>query len=75
MKEDSYLKEKYNNTEPLYLNGIDRVDSNKGYHIDNCVPCCTSCNYAKHKLSQKEFYDKIKKIYHNLNLETWEMSD
>jgi hypothetical protein len=27
--------------------GIDRVDNNKGYTVDNCVPCCTLCNRAK----------------------------
>ena len=28
-------------------NGIDRIDSNKGYIIDNCLPCCEICNKAK----------------------------
>lgn len=29
------------------LNGIDRLDSNKSYSCDNCVPCCTHCNLMK----------------------------
>jgi len=29
------------------LNGIDRLDSNKSYSSDNCVPCCTHCNLMK----------------------------
>lgn len=41
------------------LNGIDRVDSNKGYTIDNCVSCCSKCNYMKGRLSVREFVDHI----------------
>jgi len=44
-------------------NGIDRVDNNKGYFISNCVPCCKQCNYAKHELSLRQFYQLIRKIY------------
>jgi len=56
---------KYVNTEKICLSGLDRIDSKKGYHLDNVVPCCTSCNYAKHKLSQEDFLNKIVKIYKN----------
>ena len=27
--------------------GIDRIDSNIGYAVGNCVPCCTVCNMMK----------------------------
>ncbi len=27
--------------------GVDRVDNNVGYTVDNCVPCCRFCNIAK----------------------------
>ena len=59
---------KYVNNEDLYMNGIDRINSEIGYTISNCVPCCTSCNYAKHTLSYDEFLEKVKKIYKNLKL-------
>jgi hypothetical protein len=36
-------------------NGIDRVDNNKGYTLDNTVPCCSQCNQAKHCMTQEEF--------------------
>lgn len=39
------------------LNGIDRKDSNKGYSLDNVVPCCTKCNYMKNDRSESEFID------------------
>ena len=29
------------------LMGIDRIDNERGYVIDNCVPCCTHCNQRK----------------------------
>ncbi len=39
--------------------GIDRVDNAKGYTIDNCVPCCYKCNYAKRNMSVTEYEDWI----------------
>ena len=50
----------------LTCNGIDRVDSKKGYTNDNSVPCCKFCNFAKHTMSEKDFYVWIKKVYDNL---------
>jgi hypothetical protein len=70
-KTNRFLNRKYVNTEDLYLNGIDRLDVNKGYDLNNCVPCCTSCNYAKHILSEKDFILKIIKIYKNMDLENY----
>tara|TARA_R110000868_G_scaffold132412_3_gene343471 strand:+ start:861 stop:1319 length:459 start_codon:yes stop_codon:yes gene_type:complete len=32
---------------PILTIGIDRIDSTKGYSLDNCVPCCTICNTMK----------------------------
>jgi hypothetical protein len=29
------------------MNGIDRKDSNLGYTVENCIPCCGTCNLAK----------------------------
>lgn len=43
-------------------NGIDRVDSGRGYDIFNCVPCCTLCNSMKSDLSQTDFINQIQKI-------------
>lgn len=45
------------------MNGIDRLDSNIGYNIDNCVSCCEDCNKAKRNLSYEQFLDLIKRIY------------
>lgn len=59
----------------IYLNGIDRIDSSKGYTIDNCVSCCTSCNTMKSDLSQKVFFEKISKIYKKHCSETIEQHE
>ena len=55
--------------EPWKRNGIDRIDTKKGYVLDNCVPCCSKCNYAKHDLEINEFKDWVKKCYEHLLLE------
>lgn len=49
-------------------NGIDRVDNNKGYVPENCLPCCKFCNRAKFNLLSSEFIENIKRIYKHLNL-------
>ena len=46
--------------------GIDRLDSSKSYIIDNCVPCCTLCNFMKQSSSYDNFINQIKKIYNFL---------
>lgn len=35
--------------------GIDRKDSSDGYHIDNCVACCKTCNFAKNDMPYSAF--------------------
>lgn len=44
-------------------NGLDRIDSSKPYTLTNIVPCCRICNTAKSDMSQKDFYDWIKRAY------------
>ena len=42
--------------------GLDRIDNNKGYIIQNVVPCCEICNYMKQSSSKKAFISQCKKI-------------
>ena len=37
-------------------NGVDRMDSAKGYVVDNCFGCCWEHNDLKGTLTYKEFY-------------------
>lgn len=46
-----------------YFNGIDRIDSSKGYSVDNCVPCCSYCNMMKMHYSKEDFLKQVEKIY------------
>jgi len=43
-------------------NGIDRVDNNIGYTINNCVPSCKECNSKKNAITKEMIY----KLYHKL---------
>lgn len=46
-------------------NGIDRVDTNIGYKVSNCVTCCETCNKAKLCMSKKEFLNWITRVYNH----------
>lgn len=46
--------------------GVDRIDSDKGYCIENCIPCCGRCNQGKMSESQENFLLWIERIYNNL---------
>lgn len=48
-------------------NGIDRIDSHKGYIIDNVVPCCAMCNRMKSDYTLETFKSHIQKIHKHLN--------
>jgi hypothetical protein len=39
----------------IYANGIDRADNDKGYVLENCIPCCKTCNYMKTDMSKEDF--------------------
>lgn len=46
----------------LKYNGIDRIDSNKGYSIDNIVTSCYTCNRAKSNMKYDEFIKWINNL-------------
>lgn len=46
-------------------NGIDRVDNSKGYILENVVPCCKHCNYAKRDRTQDEFLAWVSQVYNH----------
>ena len=46
----------------IYYNGIDRVDNEIGYELDNCVTCCKRCNTRKRSVDK----NMILKIYNFL---------
>jgi hypothetical protein len=47
-------------------NGIDRLDSLRGYELGNVVSCCGRCNIAKNTTSYGDFIEWIKRVHSNL---------
>ncbi len=47
-------------------NGVDRLDSSKGYFLGNVVPACGRCNTAKMDTPYPEFLKWLKLIFINL---------
>jgi len=43
-------------------NGIDRLNNNDHYTMDNVVTCCKICNYAKNDLSLDDFLGWVKDL-------------
>lgn len=56
----AFLKER-----SFVYSGIDRVDNTMGYTIDNCVPCCITCNRSKGTLTMEEWGDWINRLQSN----------
>ncbi len=56
---------------PHTRNGIDRIDSSKGYTEDNCVACCVFCNRAKNDYTLGEFKEWIIRVYTHLTTVGW----
>jgi hypothetical protein len=51
--------------------GIDRYDSAVGYVLDNCVPCCRKCNWAKNAFSITDFSEWVRRIHKHLTDTKW----
>lgn len=45
--------------------GIDRIDSDKGYIVDNCVPCCSTCNWIKMDKTIEQMREDVILLYNN----------
>ncbi len=44
------------------VNGIDRMNSSRGYVSDNCVPCCKDCNFMKGTYDPVTFINFCKRV-------------
>ena len=49
----------------IKTNGIDRKNNSAGYSIENCVSCCTDCNFLKGSLDHDSFLSMVKAICAN----------
>ncbi len=50
------------------VRGIDRIDSSRGYTVENIVACCSMCNTMKNEFTINDFLEKIKQIHTHLKL-------
>lgn len=62
------LRSTKNGRRKEYVSGIDRIDNDKGYILENCVPCCTTCNFMKRNMKMTDFITHIKRI-HDFNFD------
>jgi len=63
-KKPSQTRNVKNNMNGNYIySGLDRVDNNTGYILDNIVPCCKECNFAKRAMTKDDFIAMVKRIY------------
>ena len=42
--------------------GVDRIDNERGYTLDNVAPCCADCNLAKGNRSKEQFEEHLTRI-------------
>lgn len=45
-----------------FYNGIDRKDPNVGYTVENSLPCCENCNFAKGTMSYQRFIAYLDRV-------------
>lgn len=60
--EPSQIRNCENCKENCVYNGVDRVDSSKGYFIDNCVPCCKICNQSKMDMPLEDYEEYLLRL-------------
>jgi 5-methylcytosine-specific restriction endonuclease McrA len=59
----SAVKKKKGSYGYFVYNGVDRIDSLKGYTEDNVVACCKQCNRGKGQYTVEEFGNWIERVY------------
>lgn len=56
------VKKSRNNNGDYIYNGIDRKDNAGGYILENCLPCCSQCNYSKKDQSYVDFISYVRRL-------------
>lgn len=66
----AFISNHQSHGEYIYI-GVDRLDNESGYRLNNVVSCCIHCNRAKGKLSSTQFLTLIQKISKHSGLLTF----
>lgn len=67
-KPPSTVRKRIKDTSAHFIyNGLDRVDNNIGYEVDNVVPCCYTCNKVKMAQDLDHMYQHLIKILGNVD--------
>jgi hypothetical protein len=67
-KQNSYMVNENDEIEFVHCNGVDRVNNEIGYIVNNCKTCCWTCNIMKNEYDYIQFINKLQQIYNNLCL-------
>jgi 5-methylcytosine-specific restriction endonuclease McrA len=59
------IKMRHNDWTSYVFNGVDRVDNQKGYSLDNCVACCRTCNRGKGAWGYDYWVNYLKQLTDN----------
>jgi hypothetical protein len=46
----------------ILKSGIDRLDNDVGYTLENCVAACQACNYGRQDYSVKEYVEHCQRV-------------
>lgn len=60
------IKKSPTSTHTYVYNGIDRINNDIGYVLENCITSCGKCNKMKSIYTQEDFLNHIEKIYKNV---------
>lgn len=65
-KEDKKASQFAKDNGDFVYNGLDRVDNSLPHTLDNVVPCCKWCNFAKRERTVAEFETWIEQLYQTI---------
>lgn len=62
-KEDKKSSQYAKDNGDFIYNGLDRIDNKISHSLNNLVPCCKWCNYAKRERSVEEFLEWVGRVW------------
>lgn len=60
----NYTPERLLEIHTVKYNGVDQIHAGKGYTLENCAPCCRTCNFGKQQLTPEQYVEHCKLVVH-----------